>query len=576
MTGRRIYRAAAYLRLSREDGSARGDAFCGYGAESESIAAQRELLCAYIARREDMELFSVYADDGRSGSDFSRPAFRDMMRALEAGLADCVVVKDLSRFGRDYIETGRLIQRVFPAMGVRFVAVNDGFDSLTADYNEASLVLPVKNFVNDSYCRDISRKVRSHQRIKRERGEFIGAFPVYGYRRDGKDRNRLVPDGCAALTVRRIFSWRLEGMSLLAISDRLNSQGVLSPMEYKKSKGEKFRTGFCTGSIARWSAAAVKRILSNEIYTGTMVQGRREKISYKSRICAEKPREDWARVENTHRAIVSREDFDNAERLMSAGVSRESRKGPDIFSGLLFCGSCGGAMVRRRNKCRDGERIFFICGRYNRGLGCGRHSIRRDELERAVYGGLMLQTELFAGAYAMPEATGLSGLSERPELPAQETPPEGDAGRGTGKAVRLADKAVSPAAGQEAAELLEEFERLRAGQERYEELQRGLYEDWKGGMLTKEEFLDFKSIYQERYAGIEEILARQEAAFRELLCREPPGQSPLKLNRELLLAFVQRILVYEDRRLCLELRCTDPAAALAARAEEYSGEDGMR
>ncbi len=187
-----------------------------------------------------------------------------MMKDIEAGHVDCVIVKDLSRLGRDYIEAGRLIQKTFPAFSVRFIALTDHFDSLTADYNETSLVVPVKNFVNDSYSRDISGKVRSHQKIKREKGEFIGSFTVFGYKKSEDNRNQLVPDDYAADIVKKIFAWKIEGYSNLAIAKRLDEMGILSPMEYKKLRGEKFQTSFVTEAKARWSSVAIKRILTNE------------------------------------------------------------------------------------------------------------------------------------------------------------------------------------------------------------------------------------------------------------------------------------------------------------------------
>ena len=180
-----------------------------------------------------------------------------MMEDIKAGHVNCVIVKDLSRLGRDYIEAGRLIQKTFPAFSVRFIALTDHFDSLTADYNETSLTIPIKNFVNDSYARDISGKVRSHQKIKRENGEFIGAFAVYGYKKSKENKKRLEPDGYAADIVRKIFAWKIEGFSNLAIAEKLNGLGILSPMEYKRMQGEKFRTGFVTGARARWSPVAV-------------------------------------------------------------------------------------------------------------------------------------------------------------------------------------------------------------------------------------------------------------------------------------------------------------------------------
>ena len=200
---------------------------------------------------------SIYVDDGYSGTSFERPGFRRMMEDVYAGLVDCIIVKDLSRFGREYIEAGRLIQKIFPALNVRFIAVTDRYDSLTADYNERALVLPVKNFVNDAYCRDISDKVKSHQKIKRENGKFIGAFAVYGYQKDPEDRNHLVPDGYAAGVVRSIFGWRLGGMSATAIAEKLNILGVLSPMEYKRAQGGHYSSGFAAGIQAEIGRAHV-------------------------------------------------------------------------------------------------------------------------------------------------------------------------------------------------------------------------------------------------------------------------------------------------------------------------------
>lgn len=203
-----FYNVAVYLRLSRDD---KPDG----SAESNSIHSQRDMIRSFIRKQDDMEIYDIYVDDGWSGANFDRPSFRRMMEDIEAGCVDCVIVKDLSRFGRDYIEAGRLIQKTFPAFSVRFIALNDNFDSLTADFNEKTLVLPVKNFVNDAYCSDISKKIRSHQQVKREKGDFIGAFAVYGYRKDPENINRLLVDEYAAGIVKKIFAWKTAGLSTL-------------------------------------------------------------------------------------------------------------------------------------------------------------------------------------------------------------------------------------------------------------------------------------------------------------------------------------------------------------------------
>ena len=238
---------AMYLRLSKEDEDKDGIS----KTESNSIRNQRELIRTFIRENEDMELYDCYLDDGFSGSHYDRPEFQRMIKDIEAGKVNCVIVKDLSRFGRDYIETGRYLERIFPALGVRFIALTDSYDSLFSDVGEQSIVLPVKNFINDSYCRDISMKVKSQLAVKRRAGEYVGAFALYGYRKDPKNKNQLVPDAYAAQIVRKIFAWKIEGLAVSAIANKLNECGVLSPKEYKKSLGENYRGGFFRDKIGR-------------------------------------------------------------------------------------------------------------------------------------------------------------------------------------------------------------------------------------------------------------------------------------------------------------------------------------
>lgn len=284
-----------YLRLSREDSEVGTIAAFGtaekkdgtFKAESNSIGSQRELIRSFIEGQMDMELFDCYADDNYSGSDFNRPEFKRMMRDIEAGRVNCVIVKDLSRFGRDYIETGRYLERVFPALGVRFIALTDHYDSFSADAGERNIVLPVKNFINDSYCRDISVKVKSQLAVKRGNGECLAAFAVYGYQKSPENRNKLLVDDYAAGIVRRIFAWKIEGMAASAIAEKLNAFCILSPREYKKSLGLNYRGGFSGGNSSKWSDTAVKRILTNEIYLGHLVQGKTERINYKIKKCVE-------------------------------------------------------------------------------------------------------------------------------------------------------------------------------------------------------------------------------------------------------------------------------------------------
>lgn len=533
------YHTAIYLRLSRDDENLDGSV----KRESDSISSQRELARFFVREQPDMELFDIYIDDGYSGANFDRPDFKRMMGDIENGNVNCVVVKDLSRFGRDYIEAGRFIQKTFPAFSVRFIAITDHYDSLTADQSTTSLVIPVKNFVNDSYCQDISEKVKSHQKIKREKGKFIGAFTVYGYQKDHEDKNKLVIDEYAARIVKSIFTWKLDGMSSLAIANRLNENGIFSPMEYKKSHGEHYATGFSAGIVSKWSAVAVKRILTNEIYTGTMVQGKREKVNYKVDKILKKPESEWFKVEGTHEAIISKEDYQNVQRLLKVDTrAGKGREKAHMFSGFLFCGDCKEPMVRRLNRYKGRENISYICSTRNRSEGCSRHSISEADLKNVVFQMIRFQISLL-----MDKNRQMQYLQSR----------------------KMNFEDVN--------RFENEITRLRNEQEKYLELRAGLYEDLKTGIITQEDFKNFSAIYEKRYMETEKALERQEDMVKKLLQNGVESGIRLKrlketmqistLDRDVLLAFVERIEIYEEKRISIQFRCQEETEKLLVLAE---------
>lgn len=525
MKAKEFYNAAIYLRLSRDD-----EDIDGSKSESNSISSQRDMIRSFIRKQDDMEIYDIYVDDGFSGANFDRPEFKRMMKDIEAGHVDCVIVKDLSRLGRDYIEAGRLIQKTFPAFSVRFIALTDHFDSLTADYNETSLVVPVKNFVNDSYSRDISGKVRSHQKIKREKGEFIGSFTVFGYKKSEDNRNQLVPDDYAADIVKKIFAWKIEGYSNLAIAKRLDEMGILSPMEYKKLRGEKFQTSFVTEAKARWSSVAIKRILTNETYIGTLVQGKEEKVNYKVKKSVRKPEDEWVRVPKAHEAIISNEDFEIVQDLLKVDTRAVSgEKKAHIYAGLLFCGDCMEPMTRRINRYKGRETVSFICSTQNNGGSCSRHTISEEDLNFLVLTGLRQQVALFLDKSRVLEKI------EQMEIHFEE--------------VAAFDK---------------EIQKLHGEQDKYLNLRAALYEDLKKGIITEEDFKNFREIYEKRYRELQKSISSQEETIKKLfrsgitaginLERMKNVMQITALDRTTLISFVKRILVYEDKRVYLELR----------------------
>lgn len=309
-----VYKAAVYLRLSRED----EDVALKNGKwESNSIANQKSLILDKLESFSDIISYAFYIDDGYTGLNFERPQFQKMREQIINGTVNMVVVKDLSRLGRDYIEVGRYIKYFFPFYQVRFVSVLDHYDSLTATPTDRNLLIPVKNFINDSYSRDLSEKVRSHQKIMRENGLFVGSFVPYGYKKMEQNKNKIVSDAYAAEIVKQIFRWKLEGMSARHIAEQLNHLGIDSPSEYKRKMGSHYQCVFQTNVKAQWSAKTVLRILRNRIYTGVLEQGKTEKVNYKLKKTIRKSEAEWIVKENNHEAIISSSDFDRVSELLS-------------------------------------------------------------------------------------------------------------------------------------------------------------------------------------------------------------------------------------------------------------------
>lgn len=347
------YQATEYLRLSYTE---------NHENESDSIANQKKLIEDYLKGHPDIELVSEKVDDGYSGILFDRPAFQEMMQDIMEGKINCVIVKDLSRLGREYIETGRYLRRIFPAYGVRFIAINDNIDT-AHEHAGDDLNISMKNLINDAYCHDISVKTRSALEVKRKKGDYVGACPVYGYRKSEENRNQLVVDEYAARVVRDIFRAKIDGRSAKRIADELNALGVLSPLAYKISRGLPHpKGGFADRPDAKWSATTVIRILQDEIYTGTLVQGRQGTYNHKLRNVIQKPEEEWIRVENAHEAIIHKRDFDLVQHIMGL----DTRTAPEgekvyLFSGLLVCGCCGARMTRKTNTVGGKKYIYYHC-----------------------------------------------------------------------------------------------------------------------------------------------------------------------------------------------------------------------
>ena len=347
------YKATAYIRLSYTDDRS---------SESDSVSNQRKLIENFVQRNPDIEVVSEKIDDGYSGIIFDRPAFKEMMQDVTDGNINCVIVKDLSRLGREYIETGRYLRRVFPAYGVRFIAITDNIDTAHESSGD-DLTVSVKNIMNEAYCRDISIKTRTSLDVKRRNGDFVGAFTVYGYMKSEDNKNQLVPDPYAARVVRDIFRMRLEGASALRIARELNRLGILSPLAYRKNNGLPYaKKGYADKEDCKWSATTIIRILQDETYTGTLVQGKQGTPHYKIKQMEQRPESEWIRIPDAHEALIAKQDFDLVQRIRNLDTRTAPKEDTVyLFSGVLICGCCGNRMTRKTNRVNGKEYHYYYC-----------------------------------------------------------------------------------------------------------------------------------------------------------------------------------------------------------------------
>ena len=451
----KIWQAALYVRLSREDGDKN---------ESDSIVNQKDLLGEFVRMESDIDAVDIYVDDGWSGTSFDRPEFRRMEEDIYKKKVNCVIVKDLSRFGRNYIDSGHYFERVFPLMDVRFISITDNVDSVKNPQSMNNIMVPFKNLINDEYCRDISNKVRSSLNIKRKQGKHIGSFACYGYMKDPDDHNHLLPDPEAAEVVRDIFQWYVEGLSIIGIAKKLNGIGILNPTSYKQKQGHSYHHPQIKINDGMWQSSSIRRILGNRMYVGDMVQGVNKIKSYKVQVAQRQPADKWIIVEGTHEPIVSREVYEKAQSILT----RRTRVTPgenqvNIFAGLLRCADCKKAMNRRHNKHSYGTYTYYVCSTFkkmDRGA-CTKHTIRLDRLEEAVLVAIRMQIQL---AVDMKQAIDVINQSA--------------------------------AVNKQSGKLQKQRDNAKKDEMNAETMMLDLYPDWKAGMISSEEYQKLKAMFE--------------------------------------------------------------------------------
>lgn len=492
--------ACMYLRLSKEDGDTN---------ESNSISSQRQIIESF-AKNNEISIVAEYVDDGYTGSNFNRPDFIRMIEDLNKKKFNIIIVKDLSRFGRDYIESGKYLQKIFPEKRIRFISVNDNYDSENADVSDTHLILPIRNFINDSYCRDISMKVKSSKEIKRKNGEFISAFAPFGYKKDEKNKHKLVVDKKVSHIVKRIFDMKIEGYSSKAIADFLNSIGEVTPGRYKENNFVSCN-GFSIKN-GKWDAKMINRILENKVYIGILEQGKTAKLNYKSTKIVDVSKDDWIVTKDSHEPIISKSVFELANKMMFRDLNTTKQK-PTLLSGMLYCKDCGFSMVRRKVKFSKGEEIFYICSQYNRNKDCSRHSIKESEMLEALEYVLTNHINAYHLLLEKIKYIDFNNLEVKVDV-----------------------------------------ESLEKEKIKYEKLRQSLYLDLEDELISSEEFEKYRKSYLLKIREIESQISKKKEiveVLKENISKLSADnyKQVNEIDRLTLVSFVDKILIEEDNRI---------------------------
>lgn len=523
-----------YVRLSIENS--------GKDDDGDSIENQTSICKEYVEEHPDLKLYDIYEDNGKKGTNFDRPEFNRLMDDIRAGKVKCVLVKDLSRFGRDYIEAGEYLEKIFPFLGVRFISITDGYDSLTAGDAEGALMIPLKNMINDVYAKDISRKIITSFRARQEKGEYLPAFPPYGYVKSKTKAYRYEVDEEVAPYVRMIFEWKAAGVSHSEICKRLNDMGAVTPARRKVELGiwhaEKYKHTI-------WHGRTIIDIMKNATYTGTLVYGKMPKSLYQGIKCHRAKPDEWRCIPDAHEAIVSQELFDKVQKIFDERSEKMQKKWAEskqvrdkivnLFVKRIYCGDCGKRMrfVKGNNALRDKNYYYtnYVCGGYlDSGYrNCTRHSLRYQDVVDAVFAAMQVQM-----AYALNQEKMMQKL------------------RGTAKERNLIDQYVA-----KVNYLTQELKKVNSRRE-------GLFESFAEGILDEADYQYAKKSYDEEYASLEKQLSEAKSRKKELdgvltannewLQAMHKVEDATELDQDLVNALVKKVLIYEDNRVEVEFK----------------------
>ena len=537
-SGIKVYQTAIYARLSREDNL----------SNSDSIENQIALLERYIDARPYLQLADIFADNGFTGTDFERPEWQRLMEAVQQRKINCIIVKDLSRLGRNYIETGEFLEKICPFFGIRFIAVNDNFDTDTAEAN-GQLSVSLSNIINDYYAKDISRKVTSALRSKMEKGEYIGSWEKYGYVKSPENKNQLIVNPETAPVVRMIYQWRSEGMSYMGINKRLNDMGIPSPGQYKADRGIVTNNNQKPRKIL-WNKHMVTDILKDITYLGHLAQRKTTQCLYAGIPFSRTEEQDWILVENTHEAIIEPELFEKVQEInkKAAAAQKANRgkydhlpKAKNIYGKKFTCADCGSVMKLVRSISTNKDKVYFTfkCPTHEEhgARACTAKRMRKADVDEAVLSSIKAQFELFLDC-----REALDSL-----LKAKK------------KQVKKAGKS------DQAKELKKQLEKKKS-------VFSGLYRDLREGLIDDQDYAQTREILMEDISRLEKQLAELKSAKAEY--EEPLQEAKIwetliekyahaeEISEELADAMIESMRMNGDNSLSIQFKYMDSFQAI--------------
>ena len=537
-SGIKVYQAAIYARLSREDNL----------SNSDSIENQIALLERYIDARPYLQLADIFADNGFTGTDFERPEWQRLMEAVQQRKINCIIVKDLSRLGRNYIETGEFLEKICPFFGIRFIAVNDNFDTDTAEAN-GQLSVSLSNIINDYYAKDISRKVTSALRSKMEKGEYIGSWEKYGYVKSPENKNQLIVNPETAPVVRMIYQWRSEGMSYMGINKKLNDMGIPSPGQYKADRGIVTNNNQKPRKIL-WNKHMVTDILKDITYLGHLAQRKTTQCLYAGIPFSRTEEQDWIQVENTHEAIIEPELFEKVQEInkKAAAAQKANRgkydhlpKAKNIYGKKFTCADCGSVMKLVRSFSTNKDKVYFTfkCPAHEEhgARACTAKRMRKADVDEAVLSSIKAQFELFLDC-----REALDSL-----LKAKK------------KQVKKAGKS------DQAKELKKQLEKKKS-------VFSGLYRDLREGLIDDQDYAQTREILMEDISRLEKQLAELKSAKAEY--EEPLQEAKIwetliekyahaeEISEELADAMIESMQMNGDNSLSIQFKYMDSFQAV--------------